>query len=216
MEKIRVAVIDDQSIGRDIVRSGLKAYAEIDLIGEAGDGQGAINLARMLKIDIVLMDINMPGTGGMEAAHIIKREYPGVIIIAMINNMDENFKMELVRAGMSAYVFKDNDIDELVSLMHFLMDGGAFFEEEEIRQRATVKSTTRWRRRRDEGESLTNRELEVLTLISKGGNNKDIARSLDISEKTVKNHITNIFRKLEVEDRTQAVIYAIKHQMVDI
>ena len=216
MDKIRVAVIDDQSIGRDILRSGLKTYSDVEMIDEAGDGQGAINLARMFKMDVILMDINMPGTGGMEAAHIIKREYPGVVIIAMVNSMDENFKMELVRAGMSAYVFKDSDINELVSLMSFLKEGGAFFEEEEMRQRASARSSTRWRRRRDEGESLTSRELEVLTLISKGGNNKDIARSLDISEKTVKNHITNIFRKLEVEDRTQAVIYAIKHQMVDI
>jgi DNA-binding NarL/FixJ family response regulator len=217
VDKIRVAVIDDQRIGRDILRSGLQQYQEIELVGEAGDGQGAINLARTIKIDVILMDINMPGTGGLEAAHIIKRESPSLSIIAMVNNVDEAFIKELIRAGMDAYMLKDDDIGKLVSLMHSILEGVSFFEEKDLRDhKAAQKWNAHWRRRHEEGEVLTSRELEILTLISSGGNNKDIAQKLNISEKTVKNHVSNIFRKLEVEDRTQAVIYAIKHQMVEI
>jgi DNA-binding NarL/FixJ family response regulator len=216
MGKVRVAIIDDQSIGRDILRSGLGRYQDIELVDEAGDGQGAINIARKRNVDIILMDINMPGTGGMDAAHIIRRECPDISIIAMVNSIDDNAKADLMRAGMTAYALKDSDIEELSALIRVVSEGGSFFAESEKPPRPAAKTPFRWRRKYEEKEGLTNREREVLTLISQGENNKDIANNLNISEKTVKNHITSIFRKLDVEDRTQAVIYAIKNQMVEI
>jgi DNA-binding NarL/FixJ family response regulator len=216
VEKVRIAIIDDQRIGRDILRSGLGRYHNIEVVDEAGDGQGAINIAREKKVDIILMDINMPGTSGTDAAHIIKRECPDISIIAMVNSIDDNSKRDLARAGMAAYALKNNDMDTLTSLIHEVAEGGSAFAGSEKSLKSAAKTTFRWRRKHEEKEGLTGREREVLTLISKGENNKDIARSLNISEKTVKNHITNIFRKLDVEDRTQAVIYAIKNEMVEI
>jgi DNA-binding NarL/FixJ family response regulator len=216
VEKVRVAIIDDQSIGRDILRSGLERFQNIEVVDEAGDGQGAINIARKKKVDIILMDINMPGTSGTDAAHIIKRECPDIAIIAMVNSIDDHAKKDLARAGMAAYTLKNNDMDMLTSLIHEVAEGGSVFAESKRSLTSAAKTTFRWRRKHEEKEGLTGREREVLILISKGENNKDIAHSLNISEKTVKNHITSIFRKLDVEDRTQAVIYAIKNQMVEI
>lgn len=213
MGKVRVAIIDDQGIGRDILRSGLGKYRDIELVDEAGDGQGAINIARKKNVDVILMDVNMPGTSGVDAAHIIRRECPGISIIAMVNSIDDNVKSDIMRAGMAAYALKDSNMEELSALIHEIAEGGSFFAEP---SKSAVKTNFRWRRKQEEKEGLTSREREVLVLISKGENNKDIANTLNISEKTVKNHITNIFRKLDVEDRTQAVIYAIKNQMVEI
>jgi len=216
-EKIRVVIVDDHPLVREGLRKILEMSDEIEVVDEAGDGQGAINVARKQKPDVILMDINMPGTNGIEATRVIKKELASVGIIALTIHEEEEYILELVRAGVSGYVLKDIAPAKLLETIKTVASGqsvidpgitGKVFGE--------LNRLSRSRRVKEEWESLTDREMDVLNLIAKGRSNKEIAKQLTISEKTVKNHITNIFRKLQVEDRTQAVLFAIKNRLVEL
>lgn len=214
---ISVVIIDDHPLVREGLRKILELEAGIKVIDEAGDGQGAINIARQLKPDVVLMDINMPGINGVEATRIIKREYPQIGIIALTIHEDEEYVLELVRAGVSGYVLKDIAPAKLVETIRTVAAGHSVIDPSITQTIFTeLNRLTRNRHAQEEGETLTEREMDILKLITQGMSNKEIAVDLCISEKTVKNHITNIFRKLRVEDRTQAVLFAIKHHLVEI
>ncbi|MBZ4654240.1 MAG: putative transcriptional regulator, luxr family [Peptococcaceae bacterium] len=216
-EKIRVIIVDDHPLVREGLRKVLTLDHEIEVIDEAGDGQGAINLARRLRPDVVLMDINMPGTNGIEATRVIKREFPSTGIIALTIHEEEEYVLELVRAGVSGYVLKDIAPAKLVETIKTVAKGQSVIDPGITNKLfGELNRLSKRRKEKEEWETLTDREMDVLQLMSQGCSNKDIARSLTISEKTVKNHITNIFRKLQVEDRTQAVLFAIKHRLVDL
>lgn len=219
MEKrIRVVLVDDHHLVREGLRKILELEEELEIIDEAGDGQGAINIVRAHKPDVVLMDINMPGTNGIEATRVIKREMPQVGVIALTIHEEEEYVLELVRAGVSGYVLKDIAPVKLVETIKTVANGHSVIDPSITNKLfgEISRLSNRGRRAREDWETLTDREMDVLNLISKGQSNKEIARSLTISEKTVKNHITNIFRKLQVDDRTQAVLFAIKHRLVDL
>ncbi|MFY9174110.1 MAG: response regulator transcription factor [Peptococcia bacterium] len=216
-DRIRIVIVDDHPLVREGLRKVLALDDELLVLDEAGDGQGAINVARSLKPDIILMDINMPGTNGIEATKVIKREMPFVGIIALTIHEEEEYIMELVKAGVSGYVLKDISPKRLIETIKTVAQGDSVIDPG-ITNKLLGEITRMGRRRRvkEEWENLTGREMDVLKLMAQGCNNKEIATNLDISEKTVKNHITNIFRKLQVEDRTQAVLFAIKHHLVEI
>lgn len=210
MDQIRVVIADDHVLVREGLRKLLELDKAIEVITEVGDGQGAINIARKEKPDIILMDVNMPGTNGVVATQVIKREIPTTRIIALTIYEDEEV-VEMVRAGVSAYVLKDVAGSELIDTIHRVIDGEIVIHPRVANR--LVKELTRNEKKEDEVK-LTKREKDVLTLLVRGNSNKDMADTLFISEKTVKNHLTSIFRKLNVKDRTQAAVYALRNDIV--
>lgn len=216
MEAIKVLIADDHPITREGLRHVLASDPDIEIVGEAGDGQGAINKARALHPDVVLLDLKMPGTDGMEAGRVIRGEVPDVKIIFLTVAEDEEM-LEAIRAGANGYLLKDVEPGELLKAIHNVMEG-----KPALHPVVTGRLLGEFNRLSlavngdDNFNSLTEREKEVLALIARGDSNRSIASKLFISEKTVKNHITSIFRKIEVSDRTQAAIYAIKKHLVKI
>lgn len=210
MDKIRVLLADDHSLVREGLRKLLESDENIVIVTEVGDGQGAINVARREPLDIILMDINMPGTDGILATRVIKREFPATKIVALTIYEDDQV-VEMVKAGVSAYVLKDVAGSELIDTIHRVMAGEVVIHPRVANR--LLKEINRPEKRKDEVK-LTRREMDVLALLVKGDTNKEMADEMFISEKTVKNHLTSIFRKLGVKDRTQAAVYALKNNVV--
>lgn len=216
MDGIRILLADDHPLIREGLRRILEMDPQIEVVGEVGDGQGAINKTRILDPDVVLMDLKMPGTDGVEASRVIRREFPEIRII-ILTVADDDDMLEVIRAGASGYLLKDVEPGELLKAIHTVYEGRpAFHPIVTSRLLGEYNRLSMPVRKDDEISMLTEREKEVLGLIAQGESNKNIAHKLFISEKTVKNHITSIFRKLKVEDRTQAAIFAIKKRMVEV
>jgi DNA-binding NarL/FixJ family response regulator len=210
MNKIKVIIADDHALVREGLRRLLELDSNIEVLTEVGDGQGAINMVRKLRPDVVLMDVNMPGTDGIVATRVIKREMPSVRVVALTIYEDEEV-IEMVKAGVSAYVLKDVAGSELIDTIYKVMNGEVVIHPRVANR--LVRELTRVDRKKDTVR-LTKRERDVLTCLVKGHTNKEMADSMFISEKTVKNHLTSIFRKLGVKDRTQAAVYALKNNIV--
>ncbi len=211
MGKMKILIADDHSLFREGLRKLLESDNTFEIVSEVGDGQGAINMARKLKPDLILMDINMPGTNGLIATQVIKREFPNIKVIALTVFEGEEV-LELVKAGVSAYMLKDVLGSDLIQTIHRVLAG-----EVVIHPRVTsylVQELTRTDKKSD-NLNLTRREMDVLEMLVKGNSNRDMAEAMFISEKTVKNHLTSIFRKLGVKDRTQAAVFAIRHKIVE-
>ncbi len=208
MDKIKLIIVDDHPLWREGLRKIFSMDSRIEVIGEAGEGRDAIELVRRKKPDVVLMDINMPGINGIEATKAIKREVPQTAIVALTIHDDRQYITELMHAGVGGYVLKDIEADTLLDVICTVSKGETVVHPAITRKVFGSNSLFI----NNEGSSqLSKREKEVLSLVSKGLTNKEIAKALFISEKTVKNHLTSIFRKLEVADRTQAALYAVKH-----
>lgn len=210
MDKVRVLIADDHALVREGLRKLLERDENIEIIEEVGDGQGAINVARKLKPNVVLMDVNMPGTDGIVATRVIKREMPSIKVVALTIYEDEEV-VEMVKAGVSAYVLKDVAGSELIDTIHRVMAGEVVIHPRVAKR--LVKEISR-NNQKKEIVKLTRRENDILTLLVKGSSNKEMADRMYISEKTVKNHLTSIFRKLGVKDRTQAAVFALKNHIV--
>ncbi len=214
MTEIKVLLADDHTLIRDGIRKILSLEPGFRVVGEAANGQEAVRLARELSPDIILMDINMPGMNGIEASQQIKKEFPRIEIIALTIHRDEEYIYELLKVGVSGYVLKDISADELIMTIRRVFSGESVFN-----PGITRKLLGEFRRLSGgDGDlpKLSHRELEVLEHVVRGENNKEIAGKLFISEKTVKNHLTNIFRKIDVKDRTQAVLYAVRNRLVKL
>jgi len=210
LDKIRVLIADDHAMVREGLRKLLELSDNIEIVSEVGDGQGAINIARKDKPDVVLMDVNMPGTNGIIATRVIKREMPSIHVIALTIYEDEEV-VDMVRAGVSAYVLKDVAGSELIDTINRVMQGEVVIHPRVANR--LVRELSRNEKKKNDVR-LTKRESDVLALLVKGHSNKEMAEAMFISEKTVKNHLTSIFRKLGVKDRTQAAVYALKNNIV--
>lgn len=213
--QIKVLIADDHALVREGINKILSLEPRIKVVGEAEDGARAIELARNIDIDVILMDINMPNLNGITATKIIKSENPNINIIALTIHEQEEYLFELIECGISGYVLKDVRPDELIKTIINVVNGQAY-----IPPSMTPKVFQRLNRLSKRNEEVANclneltaRELDVLYQITQGLSNKEIAQRLYISEKTVKNHLTNIFQKLEVSDRTQAALFAVKHNI---
>jgi DNA-binding NarL/FixJ family response regulator len=210
LDKIRVLIADDHALVREGLRKLLELSGNIEIITEVGDGQGAINIARKEKPDVILMDVNMPGTNGILATRVIKREMPHIHVIALTIYEDEEV-VDMVKAGVSAYVLKDVAGSELIDTINRVMQGEVVIHPRVANR--LVRELSR-NEKKNKDIRLTKRESDVLALLVKGHSNKEMAEAMFISEKTVKNHLTSIFRKLGVKDRTQAAVYALKNNIV--
>ncbi len=206
---IRVLIVDDHSVVRQGLRMFLGADPELEIVGEASDGAQAIELARQLNPDVVLMDLLMPGMDGIRATKVIRTEMPDVEVVALTSVLENGLVAEAVRSGAIGYLLKDTQAHELRRAIKAAAAG-----EVQLSPEAAARLWREMRQPEVKPESLTNREFEVLQLLALGKSNKEIAQTLIISEQTVKTHVAHILDKLGVSSRTQAVLYAIHHRMV--
>lgn len=217
MKRVKVLITDDHTLVREGLRKILSTEEAIEVVGEAEDGQQAIEQAMKIKPDIILMDITMPKVNGIEATRIIKNEYPEIGIIALTIHDQEEYLFELIKAGASGYVLKDISSDLLVQTILGVARGESFIPPSMTTKIFAEFSRLSSRHAQDNlPQGLTRREVDVLRLVAHGESNRNIAQKLYISEKTVKNHLTNIFQKLGVIDRTQAALLAVKNKIVDL
>jgi len=218
MDAISILIVDDHTLFRTGVRKMLEAEADMQVVGEAATGLEALEQARQLMPDVILMDIKMPGMDGIEATRQFTREMPHVGIIFCTMFEDDELVFAGLKAGGQGYILKDADPDTMLRAIRAVAHGECLLSPsvatKVMRQFAALPG--------DEPgttalcDDLTEREIEVLTLVGQGLSNKEIAGQLVISEKTVKNHISNIFSKLHICDRTQAALYAIRKGLVEI
>jgi DNA-binding NarL/FixJ family response regulator len=205
--KTLVLVADDHALFRYGMRAMLNSDPQFEVIGEAATGEEAVALAAELGPDIVLMDIQMPGLNGIEATRKIVRADPevGVVVVTMFEEDDSVFAA--MRAGARGYVLKGGDADEVVKVVRAVAEGGAHFGPDVARRLMGFFSSPK-HAPTEVFPELTAREGEVLDLIARGLNNTEIADRLYVSQKTVRNHVSNTFLKLQVADRAQAIIRA--------
>ncbi|TYS15437.1 response regulator transcription factor [Rossellomorea vietnamensis] len=208
---IRVLIADDHHVVRRGLVFFLKTQKDIEIVGEAANGKEAVELAEKLQPDLILMDLVMPEMDGIQATRLIKKSHENIEIMMLTSFSDQDHVIPAIEAGASGYQLKDIEPDELVESIRKLVRG-----ENSLHSKATnhlLKRVSRNHQLPHQIHQLTKREKDVLLQLTKGKSNKEIASSLFITEKTVKTHISNIFTKLEVADRTQAALYAVKHKL---
>ncbi|MGH7207717.1 MAG: response regulator [Nitrospiraceae bacterium] len=219
MERIKVLVADDHRVVREGLIAILKTKENIEVVGEAQDGQEAIEKARTLEPDVILMDVSMPRMGGVEATRQIKREFPHIGIIALTMYDEQQYIFDLVRAGATGYLLKDTESSQIVEAIRAIYRGESLIHPSvasKILAEFSLLAQKKGKKPSWEDHDLTEREITVVRLVADGKTNKEIANSLNLSEKTVKNHVRNIFHKLQVYDRTQAAILAIRKGIIDL
>ena len=219
---IRILIADDHQLLREGIRNFLSLEPDFEIIGEASNGEEAVTKAEALKPDVMLLDINMPKANGIEVASRLKESCPEVRILALTIHDDQNYMMNMIQSGAAGYLLKDVEPSMMVQAVRRVYAGESYVEPS-LTKKLFQGITNREEKKVapaapgiTEGDRLSTREIEVLRLIGNGMSNAEIARTLYLSEKTVKNHLTNIFRKIDVTDRTQAVLYAIKHKIVNV
>jgi len=216
-EPIRVAVVDDQELFRRGLTMLLTVEDDIDVVGEAGDGVAATDLAATVVPDVILMDVRMPKRSGIEACLTIKEVAPSAKIIMLTVSDEEADLYEAVKNGASGYLLKDSSIDEVAQAIRVVADGQSLISPSmAIKLLDEFKQMSRSDRQQVPSPRLTDRELEVLKLVAQGLNNREIAKRLFISENTVKNHVRNILEKLQLHSRMEAVMYAVREKLLDI
>ncbi|WP_342526095.1 response regulator transcription factor [Chryseomicrobium sp. FSL W7-1435] len=208
---IRIVIADDHHVVRRGLLFFLKTQKDFEVVGEAKDGAEAINIATEVKPDVILMDLVMPTKDGIQATREIKKLLPETHILMLTSFSDRDHVIPAIEAGAAGYQLKDIEPDELASVIRQLMKGekplSPLAQTELEKDSHEIKPHLT--------NTLTAREQDVLAELTKGKSNKDIASTLFVTEKTVKTHISNIFSKLDVQDRTQAALYAVKHGLTE-
>jgi DNA-binding NarL/FixJ family response regulator len=218
-DAIRVLLVDDHALFRRGLEATLALEPGIAVVGECGDGAAALDRATETLPDVILMDVRMPGHDGIEACSAIKEAVPSAKIIMLTMSDEEADLYEAIKAGASGYLLKDLAIEELASSIRAVHAGQSLISPTLASKLLTefaamVKRTDNTQA--VPGPRLTAREMEVLRLVARGMNNRDIARELFISENTVKNHVRNILEKLQLHSRMEAVVYAVRAKLLDI
>ena len=213
MSKIRVMLVDDHTILREGLRSLLALQEDIEVVGEAGDGQTALELIGTLKPDVVLMDVAMPRMDGLEATRRIKKDFPETRVVVLTQHDNREYVFSLLQAGAVGYILKKSGGAEVINAIRSAYTEGAFLPPSiarEVMDRFIQRPP-------EEGQPrLTDREKEVLRLIAEGKTNKEIAEILFLSVKTVMAHRANIMEKLDLHSRTELVKYAIRQGMISV
>jgi len=212
---INVMIADDHLMVREGIKQILELDGDIKVIAEASNGKECINLLDEKNTDILLLDINMPDMNGLKVLQYLKEKKVDVKVLILTIHNEVEYLMKAADIGVDGYILKDSDSSVLKRAIISILQGETYIQPE---LRAVLKKRMNERQAslNSLDENLTKREIEVLKLLAEGLFNKEIAYTLNISEKTVKNHISNIFKKINVSDRTQAAVYAIKHNVVDI
>ena len=208
MELIRVLIADDHPHFRDGLRALLVSAPDLEVVGEAGDGEQAISLAAKLQPDVILMDLNMPGMGGIEATRRILRTSPHIAVLVISMFEDDDSVFTALQAGARGYLLKGALKAEILRSIRAVASGEAIFGPSIAKRLIQYFATPRPSAPPDAFPELTDREHEILALIARHDTNPEIAKRLYLSPKTVRNHVSNIFTKLHVSDRAQAIIRA--------
>ncbi|WP_295817867.1 response regulator transcription factor [uncultured Deinococcus sp.] len=210
---ITLLLVDDHPVVRKGTRELLEGESDLHVVGEAGSGAEAITRARALTPDVILMDVSMPGMNGIEATRAIKKEQPGVGVLVLTSYDDDAYVFALLEAGAAGYLLKNASEDDLLGAVRAVAAGESALHPSVARkvlERFSANTTPT-----PPEDDLSPRELEVLRVAATGRTNKEIARDLDISPRTVQVHLANIFSKLGVGSRTEAVLYGIKRGWID-
>ena len=214
MSKIKVMIADDHSMVREGIMNLLELDDNLDVVGFAKDGVDCIKKIPELNPDVLLLDINMPNMNGIEVLQELRERRSKVKVIMLTIHNEGEYILKAVDIGCAGYVLKDSDSNMLKKAIYTVYSGESFIQPDLI---PVLNARLIKKEQEDEQlEKLTKREIEVLILLSEGLFNKEIAYKLDISERTVKNHISNIFKKINVSDRTQAAVFAIKNNLVKL
>ena len=220
-DPIRALIVDDHALFRRGLEMVLAAEDDIELVGEASDGAEAVEKAAESLPDVVLMDIRMPKSSGIEACRAMKEAAPSSKIVMLTISDEEEDLFEAIRAGASGYLLKDIPLDEVADVVRAVHGGQSLINPSMAGKLLTEFATLA---KRDDEEraqqvpapKLTDREMQVLKLVARGMNNRDIAKELFISENTVKNHVRNILEKLQIHSRMEAVMIAVREKLIEI
>ncbi|GGM35519.1 transcriptional regulatory protein DegU [Paraliobacillus quinghaiensis] len=223
--KKKIVLIDDHILFREGVRRILEFEESFEVVAEGDDGEAALGLVEKYNPDVVLMDINMPHINGVQATKQLILKYPEVKVIILSIHDDENYVTHALKSGAQGYLLKEMDSDALIDAIKIVSEGGSY-----LHPKVTHNLVKEFQRLSKDGSTnnletieyrkpfhlLTRRECEVLQLLADGKSNRGVAETLFISEKTVKNHVSNILQKMNVNDRTQAVVMAIRNGWVEV
>lgn len=212
MESINILIADDHPVVREGLIAMLGREVDFNVVGEAKDGVEAVNKAKELKPDVVLMDLRMPEMDGVEAMRQIRSVMPDIKFIILTTYSDDDYIFSGIEAGARAYLLKDAPREDLFKAIRSVSRGESLIQP--VVASKLLDRFSQLSRRTPSGDELSERELEVLCLMAKGAANKEISAELSIAQSTVKTHITNIFQKLGVNDRTEAVTQALKKGLI--
>jgi DNA-binding NarL/FixJ family response regulator len=216
MSKIRVLIADDHAIVREGVRALLNLSDDIDVAGEAANGQEAIEAARALSPDVILMDIAMPGLGGLEATLEIRKENPDAKILVLTQYEDREYIRRFLKAGVSGYVLKKSAGADLTAAIRAVNRGGLVLDPEVAREAMREQAAAASSGAADLYDTLTDREKQVLKLVAEGRSNKEVADLLDISVKTAMSHREHIMQKLDLHSRTELIKFALQKGVIRV
>jgi two-component system, NarL family, response regulator LiaR len=209
-QPIRVMLVDDHTMVRRGLATFLRVFDDLELVGETSSGETAIQLCQRIRPDVILMDLVMPDMDGVAATRAIRRQFPSVQVLALTSFKEEGLVQKALEAGAIGYLLKDVSADELAKAIRAAQAGRSTLSPEAAQ--ALVHAATK---PPPPGRDLTERERDVLALMIEGMNNTEIAEKLVVSPSTVKSHVSNILAKLDVSSRTEAVVLAIQHSILD-
>ncbi|MCZ7413542.1 MULTISPECIES: response regulator [unclassified Streptomyces] len=207
-DRIRVLLVDDHQVVRRGLRTFLEVQDDIEVVGEAADGEAGVEEAQRLAPDVILLDVKMPGTDGIEALRRLRDAQSTARVLVVTSFTEQRTAVPALRAGAAGYLYKDVDPDALAGAIRSVHAGHVLLQPEVAAALLTEDNAAPGPGR---SSGLTEREREVLGLIADGRSNREIARTLVLSEKTVKTHVSNILMKLDLADRTQAALWAVRH-----
>jgi len=211
-EKIRVLLVDDHTLFRSGIKSLLQRTDDFEVVGEAGDGLEGIKRVRSLKPDVALLDLHMPGISGLEAVKVISEEMPDVNVLMLTVSEDAQDLMEALRAGACGYLLKNIETDTLVDAIRKAAQGESVVSQQMTAKLIQgVRNPPRVESAAVERDRFSPRERDILASLAQGESNKEIARRLDLAESTVKIHVQNIFKKLNMSSRVQVALYAVEN-----
>lgn len=217
LEAIRVLVVDDQELFRRGLTMLLGSEADIEVVGDAANGDDGLQRVLEHAPDVVLLDVRMPRVNGIEACRLMKEAAPSAQIVMLTVSDEEADLYQALKNGAAGYLLKDSSIDELAQAVRVVHDGQSLISPSMAAKLIDeFKQISRPDRAQNNGLRLTARELEVLRLVSRSMNNREIAKELFISENTVKNHVRNILEKLQLHSRMEAVMYAVKENLLEL
>lgn len=211
---VKIMIADDHSMIREGLKNLLELDGDIQVISEAVDGEDCLDKLQVVKPDVLLLDINMPKKNGLEVLRTLKSRRSKLKVLVLTVHNEIEYLMKAVDIGVNGYVLKDSESAELKKAIFTVADGETYIQPSLIP--ALNAKMIETNKDAEKIKSLTKRELDVLKLLAVGMFNKEVGKRLEISERTVKNHVSNIFKKLEVTDRTQAAVFAIRNNLVQI